>query len=223
MCNHTWRVFYSCLFEALGGAHIRHGFLRHAKFSFSRRRGCVREKGAERCIKMDLIKRMLFVAIVSVAAFVQAATEIVDGIEWTYTVTGGKASVGGGYSSSTAVPTSMSGAIIIPSILGGYSVTSIGNYAFKNCDSLTSVTIPDSVTSIGVGAFDSCSSLKSVTIPDSVTSIGRWAFGDCSSLTSVTIPDGVTSIGDSAFRDCSSLTRVAMPDSITNIGYRNTR
>ena len=59
---------------------------------------------------MSLIKRMLFVAIVSVAAVcAQAATEIVDGIEWTYTVTDGKASVGGGSSSSTAVLKTTSG------------------------------------------------------------------------------------------------------------------
>lgn len=50
--------------------------------------------------------------------------------------------------------------IIIPDY-----VTSIGNYAFRDCSSLTSVTIPDSVTSIGFGAFSGCSSLEEITIP----------------------------------------------------------
>ena len=36
------------------------------------------------------------------------------------------------------------------------SVSSIGNYAFFDCDGLTSVTIPNSVTSIGDGAFSGC-------------------------------------------------------------------
>ncbi|MBO7311593.1 MAG: leucine-rich repeat domain-containing protein, partial [Alistipes sp.] len=88
------------------------------------------------------------------------------------------------------------------------SVTTIGNYAFYDCDSLTSVTIPDSVTTIGYSAFADCSSLTSVTIPDSVTTIGYDAFYGCSSLTSVTIPDSVTEIGDSAFAYCDSLTSV---------------
>ena len=65
------------------------------------------------------------------------------------------------------------------------SVTSIGDWAFYNCDSLTSITIPDSVTSIGDEAFRSCSSLTSITIPDSVTSIGDWAFRFCDSLETV--------------------------------------
>ena len=67
------------------------------------------------------------------------------------------------------------------------SVTSIGDYAFYNCDSLTSVSIPNSVTSIGDGAFYDCSSLTSVTIPNSVTSIGKFAFEHCSSLTSINV------------------------------------
>ncbi len=41
-------------------------------------------------------------------------------------------------------------------------VTSIGNYAFNNCDSLTNITIPDSVTSIGEDAFHNCNSIKTV-------------------------------------------------------------
>ncbi len=97
------------------------------------------------------------------------------------------------------------------------SVTSIGNYAFSDCDSLTSVTIPDSVMSIGNSAFFGCDSLTSVTIPDSVTSIGYGAFSGCTSLTSVAIPDSVTSIRGSAFFDCSSLTSVTIPDSVTSI------
>ena len=58
-------------------------------------------------------------------------------------------------------------------------VTSIGDYAFRNCSVLTSVTIPNGVTSIGIKAFEYCSALTSVTIPNSVTSIGEYAFSGC--------------------------------------------
>ena len=98
------------------------------------------------------------------------------------------------------------------------SVTSIGDKAFYGCSSLTSITIPEGVTSIGGSAFYGCSSLTSVTIPNSVTSIGDYAFDGCSSLTAVTIPNSVTSIGDHAFDDCSSLTSVTIPNSVTSIG-----
>ena len=126
-------------------------------------------------------------------------------------------------------------------------ITTIGDYAFWNCDSLTSVTIPDSVTEIGYEAFALCSNLQEFkskfasedgrcliidgtlnafapaglteyAIPYSVTTIGGYAFYGCSSLTSVTIPDSVTEIGDAAFAGCSSLTSVTIPDNVTTIG-----
>ena len=167
-----------------------------------------------RCARPLLHIRKMCVCVVavlfaSISAFGLTAT--VDGIKWTYTVSNGNASVGGGTSSTPAVSTSTSGAIAIPSKLGGYSVTSIGKYAFYNCTSLTSVTIPDSVTIIESAAFYGCSGLTSVTIPASVKSIDRIAFYNCSGLTSMTIPNSVTSIGDSVFHGCSGLTQITLP------------
>ena len=113
---------------------------------------------------------------------------------------------------------SFSGSNLVIDIYNNLPVTSIGDYAFRDCSSLTSVTIGNSVTSIGHCAFQYCSSLTSVTIGNSVTSIGDYAFGCCSSLTSVTIGNSVTSIDYRAFEYCSSLTSITIPDSVTSIG-----
>ena len=99
-----------------------------------------------------------------------------------------------------------------------YTVTSIGNWAFRDCSGLTSVTIPNSVTSIGDLAFTDCIGMTSVTIGNSVTSIGRAAFDGCSGLTSFTIPNSVTTIDDAVFRDCTGLTSVTIGNSVTSIG-----
>ena len=160
---------------------------------------------------MKIIRTILVAAVVILAISVQAEVETVNGIAWTYSVADGKASICSGSSWSSAISSSTSGAITVPSTLGGCPVTSIGDYAFYDCSSLTSVTIPDSVTSIGDGAFKYCSSLESVTIPDSVTNIGNRAFCDCSSLTSITIPDSITSIGSYAFCGCSGLKQIKIP------------
>ena len=132
------------------------------------------------------------------------------------------------------------------SIIVGDSVTSIGEYAFCNCQNLTSVTIGDSVTKIGTTAFQSCDSLQEFkgkfastdhrsliidgiinflapaglteyTIPDSVTSIKRGVFQSCSSLTSITVPDSVTEIEESAFRGCEKLKNVIIGNGVTTI------
>lgn len=143
-------------------------------------------------LKRQLMTVAAIAAMMLAATGAKALTETVNGITWTYTVSNGKASVGGGSYSSTAVPTSTSGAITIPSTLGGYMVTSIGNYAFADCIGLTSATIPDIVTSIGECAFINCSGLTSVMIGNGVTSIGNCAFSGCSGLSSFSVGAGNT-------------------------------
>ena len=80
------------------------------------------------------------------------------------------------------------------------------------------VVIPDGVTSIGDFAFQNCESLTAVKIADSVTSIGNFAFWGCGSLASVYIPDGLTSIGDGAFQTCDALATIDIPESVMHIG-----
>ena len=90
-----------------------------------------------------------------------------------------------------------------------YGITTIGNYAFRECRGLTGITIPNSVELIGEGAFGYCSGLiGTLIIPNSVISIGQFAFEDCSGLTGITIPNSVISIGKSAFIYCKNLTAI---------------
>ena len=143
--------------------------------------------------------------------------EIIDGVEWTYSIKDGKAQVD--YASSSNV----TGVISIPSTLGGHPVTSIRGRqygqpgVFGKCSKLTSVTIPSSVTSIGERAFESCRELRTVTIQSNATSIGSFAFFGCDSLVSFVIPSGVTSIGCRAFCHCRGLTSVTIPASVKRI------
>ncbi|WP_461257089.1 SUMF1/EgtB/PvdO family nonheme iron enzyme [Treponema sp. R80B11-R83G3] len=87
--------------------------------------------------------------------------------------------------------------VVIPSTIEGIRVTEIGGYAFDS-KNIISVTVPDSVTSIGKYAFKDCDNLSSVTIGNSVTKIGEEAFEGCK-LTSVTIGNSVTQFGKDAF------------------------
>ena len=123
-------------------------------------------------------------------------------------------------------------------------VTTIGNYAFQQCDRFTgTLTIPNTVTYIGDWAFERCRGFTGdLIIPNSVTSIKDRAFWQCSGFTSFTlpksittiplecfygwnsligsliIPNTITTIGDGAFNGCSGITSLTIPNSVTSIG-----
>lgn len=97
------------------------------------------------------------------------------------------------------------------------SVTHIGEWAFSSSDELTSVTIPNSITVLPKSIFNSCDNLISIIIPDNIINIGEKAFYKCTGLTSVTIGNSVKSIGDYAFCKCHNLTSIIIPQSVTSI------
>lgn len=96
-------------------------------------------------------------------------------------------------------------------------VTSIGEFAFLNCQNVTRVELPDSLESIGSYAFKNCKQMSEMTIPANVTYIGPYAFGDCRLMESMTIPDGVTVINQGMFKDCWGLTDIVLPDRLKKI------
>ena len=134
-----------------------------------------------------------------------ADTEIVDGIEWSFMISDGSASVSSEYALWPAIDKTTTGAIVIPSSLGGFPVTSIGSKAFYDCSGLTSVAIPSTVTSIGSFAFyGSGLRSSSIVIPDSVTNINPYAFIGCY-FSSLTVSDSLTSVAKLAFEGCPKI------------------
>jgi hypothetical protein len=146
---------------------------------------------------------MFIAGLIVCSLFLVAETSPVsaeqDG-DYTYTVSGGVATVTG-YNGS-------GGAIIMPSTLGGYATVAIGDWAFAWSSSLTSVIISDNITYLGNYAFAGCYNLTSVTIGSGVTIVGDGAFSLCTSLTSITIGRNVTTIGNYAFDFCTALTAI---------------
>lgn len=151
---------------------------------------------------------MALALIAGVALY--ADTEIIDGVTWSYTQSGGDATVTGA--------TPCSGEMVVPETLGGATVTRIGGSAFRDKSEITKMTLPGSIEIIGDSAFESCSSLSDINIPDGVTTIGSRAFSFCYTLTKVDIPDTVTSLGSQyTFYQCKKLETLRLSSSLTSI------
>ena len=107
------------------------------------------------CLKASYLKTLLatLMLTVSLAAHALTWTDPNTGIKWTYTKVNGTASIGGGKSSSPAVPTSQSGDLIVPEKINGLDVTQMKAYAFFDCKNLTSITF---TSEISVPATASC-------------------------------------------------------------------
>ena len=127
-----------------------------------------------------------------------------------------------------SVSTSLSGKVTIPSQITykgkSIAVTSILEYAFKNCSQITSIVVPSGIGSIGDYAFKNCTALTNIKLPLKVTRIGSGAFYNCISLLFVELPQikndwgGHEKLANDMFYGCSSLVYVKIPSTIQEIG-----
>ena len=93
-------------------------------------------------------------------------------------------------------------------------VTSIGKYAFLNCEALKEVRLAESVDTIWMHAFRGCKSLTQINT-DAVTTLWNNVFMGCESLESVTLAEGLQFIFGGTFRDCKKLKSLHIPASVT--------
>jgi len=85
------------------------------------------------------------------------------------------------------------------------NVSSIGPYAFCDCDNLEIVTIGSNVTYLGDHAFYSCDNIETMTIGSGLSVINAYTFFDCNDMGTFTIDSNITSIGKAAFYNCDDL------------------
>lgn len=112
----------------------------------------------------------------------------------------------------------LSGELVIPSVVEGITVTSIAERAFYGQDKLTSVTVPSTVKTVGDQAFTSCLALKTVVLNEGVETLGKNAFRYCYSLSKVTLPTTLQKIDDNAFQRCLALKSITVPNGVDSIG-----
>ena len=93
-------------------------------------------------------------------------------------------------------------------------VTTIGYYAFDQCESIESINLPSTLNSISSWSFNKCTGLTTITFPDSLETLGRDVFSGCINLTSVTFNEGLKTITNCTFRDCTGLTSISLPSTL---------
>jgi hypothetical protein len=99
-------------------------------------------------------------------------------------------------------------------------VTSIGNYAFRNCKFTGGLSIPNTVTTIGAYAFQGCTGFTGNLTINGSTNIGAGAFKNCSNFAGSLSINNVKSIGAQAFNGCNKFTgSLTIPASCTSIDY----
>lgn len=83
----------------------------------------------------------------------------------------------------------------------------VKGFTFSGCTTVQAFKLSDSITTIGMYAFDNCDDLTDVEIPN-VSVIGPWAFLHCSKLESIVFGENLRSISDEAFWMCGRLKEI---------------
>lgn len=98
-------------------------------------------------------------------------------------------------------------------------VTTIGDFAFYQCEMVESVSIGKDVKVIGKNAFYYCNlgKLPEIKLPEGLTTIRYGAFWGCTHLKSMVVPASVTSIDNSAFQYCDRMSMITFKGDFPNM------
>ena len=155
---------------------------------------------------------VMSLTMVAASVCAQAATFVVDGVNYTTTTD----------TTVSVARSSYSGAIVIPEAVtyngSSYQVTAIDTKAFYECTGLTAVTLPPTLQRIGTDAFYYCTALTAVNIPAKVQNIENEAFYCCVRLNDLVLNEGVKTIGESAF-EYTAISQLNLPESVTTLKY----
>ena len=130
----------------------------------------------------------------------------------------------GGYEIS-AINTSISGTITIPSTFNGEPVVAIAERGFANCNAITEVILPDNVIRIDERSFYGCEKMCSIQLSENLEYIAKGAFAHCVALTEIYLPDSLKEIQSVSFVDpgvfygCDGLTTVHIGKNISELTY----
>ncbi len=100
----------------------------------------------------------------------------------------------------------------IKKVIVSEGITSIGNYAFDNCNQMAEISLPSTLKSIGTGSFQACDSLTEVKLPEGLKSIGASAFWCCRNLKRLEIPSSLTAFSFSSINQTDSLDEIVFPN-----------
>jgi len=126
-------------------------------------------------------------------------------LTWTFTMSEGRITLGGGQSGMPAIPANTTGTVVVPERIGAHPVVALADFAFEACRGIARIELPTSMETLGSYAFLDCSSLASVSLNEGLGEIGGYAFCGCSSLSAVSLPASVRLVGDRALIRCESL------------------
>lgn len=166
-------------------------------------------KHAKQCLSILLVLLMLCTSVPLVFSATVDSGTCGDNVMWTLDDTGTLTISGTGEMDDYYLNTPWEqNKDLIKSVIIQDGVTSIGKYAFYECESLESATMGNYVKTIALGAFRGCTCLDEVTMSSSIETISAQAFAFCTSLSSISIPSSIANISSTAFVKCSALNQV---------------
>ena len=94
---------------------------------------------------------------------------------------------------------------LIKTVIVKEGVTSIGSFAFYECNHFADIHLPETIECISDGAFYGCENLENIAIPQSVAVVGKKAFRDCFNIKNLSFSNNLTYIGNEPFYRCYNL------------------